>query len=159
MRIQRASGHCCTAGPGRRTYGTRRSPGCPWPGYVPENPALELWQRLCVPIRCRGLLLGFVWITDRFGDLAEEQVADSVRTAAEIGALLHDRLLAGGRDRARRHELVEQLLSQDAATRSVARDEVIDRGLLDDDGQVAVLLIRHSPTAGDEHSGLRRRAG
>ncbi|MGH8918359.1 MAG: hypothetical protein ACRD0H_08490 [Actinomycetes bacterium] len=29
----------------------------PGPGYVPENPALELWQRLCVPIRCRGLLL------------------------------------------------------------------------------------------------------
>src|SRR5712691_1386259 len=70
----------------------------PGPGYVPENPALELWQRLCVPIRCRGLLLGFVWITDRFGDLTEEQVADSARTAAEIGVLLHgayaDRLLA-----------------------------------------------------------------
>ena len=80
----------------------------PGPGYVPENPALELWQRLCVPVRCRGLLLGFVWITDRFGDLTEEQVADSARTAAEIGVLLRDRLLAGGRDRARRHELVEQ---------------------------------------------------
>jgi PucR C-terminal helix-turn-helix domain/GGDEF-like domain len=116
----------------------------PGPGYVPENPALELWQRLCVPIRCRGLLLGFVWITDRFGDLGEEQVADSARTAAEIGVLLHGRLLAGGRDRARRHELVEQLLSQDAATRNVAREEVVDRGLLDDDGPVTVLLIRHS---------------
>ena len=117
----------------------------PGPGYVPENPALELRQRLCVPIRCRGLLLGFVWITDRFGDLTEEQVADSARTAAEIGVLLHGRLLAGGRDRARRHELVEQLLSQDAVTRSAARDEVVDRSLLDDDGLVAVLLIRHSP--------------
>ena len=41
-------------------------------------------------------------------------------------------------------ELVEQLLSQDAATQSVARDEVVDRGLLEDDGQVAVLLLRHS---------------
>ncbi len=91
-----------------------------------------------------GLLLGFVWITDRFGDLSEEQVADSARTAAEIGVLLHGRLLAGGRDRALRHELVEQLLSRDAATRSVARDEVVDRDLLDEDGQVAVLLIRPS---------------
>jgi hypothetical protein len=62
---------------------------------VPENPALELWQRLCVPSRCRGLLLGFAWITDRFGDLTEEQVADSARTSAEIGVLLHGRLLAG----------------------------------------------------------------
>ena len=120
----------------------------PGPGYVPENPALELWQRLCVPVRYRGLLLGFVWITDRFGDLTEEQVADSARTAAEIGVLLHGRLLASGRDRARRHELVEQLLSQDAATRSAARDEVVDRDLLADNGQVAVLLIR--PSAADD---------
>jgi len=63
---------------------------------------------------------------------------------AEIGVLLYGRLLAGGRDRARRHELVEQLLNRDAVTRRVARDEVVDRGLLDEDGQVAVLLIRHS---------------
>jgi PucR C-terminal helix-turn-helix domain/GGDEF-like domain len=123
------------------------------PGYVPENPALELWQRLCVPVRCRGLLLGFLWITDRFGDLAQEQVAEAARTAAEIGVLLHGRLRAGGRDRERRQELVEQLLSQDAATRSEARDEVVDRGLLDDDVPAAVVLIRHSAGAGDDHSG------
>ena len=73
-------------------------------------------------------------------------MADSARTAAEIGVLLHSRLLAGGRDRARWQELAEQLLSQDAATRSVARDEVVDRGLLDQDGPVAILLIRHFAT-------------
>jgi len=58
------------------------------PGYVPANPALELWQRLCVPVRCRGLLLGFLWITDRFGDLTQEQVAEAARTAAEIGCYM-----------------------------------------------------------------------
>lgn len=117
----------------------------PGPGYVPENPALELWQRLCVPIRREGLLLGFMWITDRFGELTEEQVTDSVRTATEIGALLHARLVTGSRDRTLRQELVEQLLSPDAASRVAARDEVTDRGLLDDGGEVAVLLIRHIP--------------
>jgi hypothetical protein len=117
----------------------------PGPGYVPENPELELWQRLCVPIRREGLLLGFMWITDRFGDLTEEQVTDSVRAAMEIGALLHARLVTGSRDRTLRQELVEQLFSPDAATRAAARDEVTDRGLLDDGGEVAVLLIRHVP--------------
>ena len=115
------------------------------PGYVPANPVLELWQRLCVPVRCRGLLLGFLWITDRFGDLTPEQVAEAARTAAEIGVLLHGRLRAGDRDRERIQELVEQLLSQDAATRSEARDEAVDRGLLDDGVPAAVVLIRHSP--------------
>ena len=64
----------------------------PGPGYVPENPELELWQRLCVPIRRQGLLLGFMWIIDRFGDLTEEQVSETVRAATEISALLHARL-------------------------------------------------------------------
>jgi hypothetical protein len=121
----------------------------PGPGYVPANPALELWQRLCVPVRCRGLLLGFLWITDRFGDLTPEQVAEAAGTAAEIGVLLHGRLRAGGRDRERMQVLVEQLLSQDAATRSEARDEAVDRGLLDDDVPAAVVLIRHSTGVGD----------
>jgi sugar diacid utilization regulator len=123
------------------------------PGYVPENPEVELWQRLCVPVRCRGLLLGFLWITDRFGDLTREQVADSARTAAEIGLLLQARTLAGGQDRLRREELVERLLSQDAAAAATARDEAVDRGLLDGDGQAAVLLIRHASTGGAKPDG------
>jgi hypothetical protein len=117
----------------------------PGPGYVPENPKLELWQRLCVPIRCQGMLLGFVWITDRFGEISAEQVEDCARTAAEIGELLRNRLLAGERDRALRQELVERLLGPDAATRSVAWDEAVDRGLLDDGGHVAVVLVRCAP--------------
>jgi hypothetical protein len=119
------------------------------PGYVPENPAVELWQRLCVPVRYRGLLLGFVWITDRFGDLTQEQTADSARTAAEIGVLLQARALASGQDRALREDLVERLLSTDAAIVAIARDEAVDRGLLDADGPAAVLLIRHAPAGGD----------
>jgi hypothetical protein len=126
------------------------------PGYVAENPEVELWQRLCVPVRCRGLLLGFLWITDRFGDLTREQVADSASTAAEIGVLLHARTLSGGQDRARRAELVERLLGQDAATAATARDEAVDRGLLDGDGQAAVLLIRRSPTDGAKQDSAKQ---
>ncbi len=114
------------------------------PGYVPENPALELWQRLCVPVRCQGLLLGFVWVTDRHGEMAAEQVADVTATAAEVGAALHDRLLAGERDRALHRELVEALLSRDAATRSEAWEEAVDRDLLDEGGQLAVLFVRRA---------------
>ena len=130
----------------------------PGPGYVPENPELELWQRLCVPIRCQGLLLGFVWITDRFGEIPAEKVADTADTAAKIGLLLHDRLVAADRDRALHRDLVERLLSRDAATRNEAADEAVDRGLLDEGGNAAVLLVRRTraddaspgePSAGD----------
>lgn len=118
----------------------------PGPSYVPENPVLGVWQRLCVPIRCQGLLLGFVWITDRFGEMSADQVAESAQTAAEVGALLYGRLLAADHDRALHQELVERLLDRDAATRSAAWDDAVDRGLLDDSGHVSVLLAR-CPTA------------
>jgi hypothetical protein len=120
----------------------------PGAGYVPENPELQLWQRLCVPIRCQGLLLGFVWVTDRFGEIPPDKVADAERTAAEIGLLLRDRLVAADRDRALHADLVERLLSRDAATRSEAADEAVDRGLLDNSADVAVLLVRGSVARG-----------
>ena len=117
------------------------------PGYVAENPELELWQRLCVPVRCQGLLVGFVWVTDRFREIAAGQLADCERTAAEIGVLLRDRLLGAERDRALRQDLVERLLGGDAAAMRVAWDEAVDRGLLADACQVAVLLVRRESGA------------
>jgi hypothetical protein len=116
----------------------------PGPGYVPENPELELWQRLCVPVRCRGLLLGFVWVTDRFGEMSPDELADSAATAAEIGLLLRMRLVAADRDRALHSDLVERLLSPDAAARNEAADEAVDRGLLDEAGDAAMLLVRRA---------------
>jgi PucR C-terminal helix-turn-helix domain/GGDEF-like domain len=122
------------------------------PGYVPENPALELWQRLCVPVRCQGLLLGFVWVTDRYGEMSPEQVADVTGTTGRIGVLLRERLVAGERDQALHRELVEALLSRDAATRDEAWDEAVDRGLLDDGGHLAVLFVRRG-ASGDATPG------
>ena len=112
------------------------------PGYVPENPELQLWQRLCVPIRCQGLLLGFVWITDRFGEISQDKVADIATAAARIGVLMRGRLVAADRDRALHTDLVERLLSPDAAASSDASQDAVDRGLLDEGGHVALLLAR-----------------
>jgi hypothetical protein len=119
------------------------------PAYIPENPALELWQRLFVPVRCRGLLLGFVWITDRYRDLTDEQIADATLTAEAIGVLLHRRMATAGREREIHQHLVEQLLSEDPAVRRAAREDVLDRGLLEDGGQAAVVLVGYRDGAGE----------
>jgi hypothetical protein len=118
------------------------------PGHIPENPALELRRRLCVPVRCGGVLLGFLWITDRCGDLTETQIAAAVRTAAALGPEL--RRGHGERDVPGR--LVEQLLGEEPGLRRGAWEEALDRGLLDDVGQLAVLRVDYA--AGDSAAAL-----
>lgn len=117
------------------------------PVRIPENPALELWQRLCVPIRCQGLLLGFTWITDRYGDLTDDQIADAARTAEAIGALLHRRMVMPPCDQ----QLVEHLLSGDPVMCRAAREEALDRGLLDD-GLAAVIVVAYRDGGGASQS-------
>jgi len=117
------------------------------PARIPENPALELWQRLCVPIRCQGLLLGFTWITDRYSDLTDDQIADAAHTAEALGVLLHRRLVAAAHELQLRQQVVEQLLSEDPVARHAAREEALDRGLLDD-GQAAVMVAGYRDGAG-----------
>jgi hypothetical protein len=119
------------------------------PGYIPENQALELWRRLCVPIRFRGALLGFVWVTDRCGDLTGTQIDEASRAAEAMGLALHDgRPATAGQERELNHRLVEHLLGQDPVLRRGAWEEALDRGLLDDVGQVAVLLVSRGPEEG-----------
>ena len=114
----------------------------PGPGYVPENPELQLARRLCVPIRCRGILLGFIWIIDRDGDLTDGQVEDSSSTAAAIGVLLHRRLVAAEERQALSLRLVEALTGAEPAVGAAARREILAEGLLDDDAHVAVLIAQ-----------------
>lgn len=119
----------------------------PGPGYVPENAELQLWRRLCVPIRCRGLLLGFIWIIDRHGDLTEGQVAEAARAAESIGLLLHRRLATAEAERTVEQHLVEQLLSPDLSDRRTARQKVLERGMIKDDSQLAILMVGCRPCA------------
>lgn len=121
------------------------------PGRIPENRDLELWQRLYVPVRCRGLLLGFVWITDRYGDLTDAQIADAADTAQVLGSVMYRRWTAAGHERDTQQQLVEQLLSQNDAARHTAREEIFDRGLVEVDGQASVLLVsRRACVEGEE---------
>lgn len=123
------------------------------PGMIPENPELELWQRLFVPIRCQGLLLGFLWITDRYADLRPEQIADAVRTAHRLADLLHRRRTATRIDVDERRRLVEQLLDHDDEVRTHAALAVQDRGLLDGPGQLAVLMVEGDSALLDDAAG------
>ncbi|WP_308819400.1 PucR family transcriptional regulator [Pseudonocardia alni] len=109
----------------------------PLPGVTP---------RLCVPIRCAGLLLGFLWLIDD-GRLTEEQIADSVEVAEAIGLRLYRRDVALERRRARMEVLLRGLVSSDVATRGDALSELREDDLLREADHVEVAVIGCRPTA------------
>ena len=66
-----------------------------------------------------------------------------------MGLALHDgRPATAGQERELNQRLVEHLLGRDPALRRGAWEEALDRGLLDDVGQVAVLLVSRGPEEG-----------
>lgn len=97
------------------------------PGAVrlPSHEALGVLARVVAPIRCQGLLLGYVWLIDENERLTEDDLRVVEQTAESAGlVLLRDQLL-GDLERGRRRELLRDLLSDDEAVRRAAADALV----------------------------------
>ncbi|GGG23783.1 transcriptional regulator [Rhodococcoides trifolii] len=109
------------------------------PTRVAENLELELYARLCVPIRDHDMLLGFIWLIDRHHTLTEAQIADTVETAGALGAMLYQRLVVSDSQDSFAEYLLDQLLSTDLDRRAAASAEITARGLIENDAYVGVV--------------------
>ncbi|MGB2712240.1 MAG: CdaR family transcriptional regulator, partial [Conexibacter sp.] len=114
-------------------------------GYVrvPANAALGLTARVCVPLRFDGTLLGYLWLIDEPTPLSGEQLAESLRFAADLGVVLYRLRRIEHEDRERERELLERLVGRrpggDAA--EVAA-ELLREGFLAAASAYAVLVVR-----------------
>ncbi|MGU3432392.1 PucR family transcriptional regulator [Actinomycetes bacterium M1A6_2h] len=109
------------------------------PTRVAEDPELELYARLCVPIRNHDMLLGFIWLIDKDFTLTEAEIADTVDTARTLGAMLYQRLVVSDSEDSFAEYLLDQLLSTDPDRRASASAEIIARGLIENDAYVGVV--------------------
>lgn len=110
------------------------------PGRLPASTDLGLQARVCVPIRCHGLLLGFLWLIDADGSLRDEQIAAATAVAESAGLVLYRRQLLHERERSQEEALLRDLVSADPAVRARAQAEATaDRT---DDSTVAVASLR-----------------
>ncbi len=123
-------------------YATLRS--LTGPHWVPGDPDVQLYPRMCIPVRHDGGLFGFLWIIDRDSTLSEADVADGTMAADEIGRLLRERLALQDRDSALADYLLRQMISSDPEARTHAAAEALSHGMIRDDSHVAVLLGRPS---------------
>lgn len=111
---------------------------------------LEFLTRVCVPVRCQGLLFGFLWIIDDDESLTDEQLADAVETAAAAGQVLYrERLLDDLRD-TRERDLLRDVLSDDLTVRSAAAALLVEEEMLPSAAHLCVLVVQVETDNGDD---------
>jgi len=86
--------------------------------------------RVCAPVRCNGLLLGYLWLIDRDGSLDAAEIALAEDAATRAGAVLYRRLVLHERAKARHEAILRELVSSDPATRTQAAEDLRAEQLL-----------------------------
>ncbi|MGW3208603.1 PucR family transcriptional regulator [Streptomyces sp. NPDC001135] len=74
-------------------FGITRATG---PVRIPASPEAGVYRgRICLPVRHRGVVLGYVWLLESDPGPTDAQLAAAMRVAGRIGALLADEAEAG----------------------------------------------------------------
>ncbi|MYV66669.1 PucR family transcriptional regulator, partial [Streptomyces sp. SID2131] len=74
-------------------FGITRAEG---PVRIPASPDAGVFRdRICLPVRHRGVVLGYVWLLDAEPGPPPERLAAAMEVAARIGGLLADEERAG----------------------------------------------------------------
>ncbi len=115
------------------------------PVWIPANHALEVIARICVPVRCQGNLLGYLWLLDADRPVSDTEIDLAVLSADTIGRLLHHERLQSGQRHERDHQKLRGLLSDDDSVREGAAHQLIADGRLPESAPVAVLRLQAKP--------------
>jgi len=120
------------------------------PVRIPANAGLGAIARVCVPVRCQGVLLGYLWLLDAQQSLTDEELDLAMECANAAGQVLfRDRWLDDAR-RARERELVRDLLASDETARESAVRQLVASDRLQSDGHVTAISWRIRAWPGED---------
>lgn len=102
------------------------------PSVVNMSGVRDALPRLCAPVLCNGLLLGYLWLIDKDGMFGEDEFAASAQAAERAGIVLYRRLLTHQRSTARREAILRELVSPDAMIRGQAIEDLHGEQLFPD---------------------------
>ncbi|ALL79794.1 CdaR family transcriptional regulator (plasmid) [Pseudonocardia sp. EC080610-09] len=122
------------------------------PGQV-VIPAEDTLPRLCAPVRCNGLLLGYLWLIDTAGTLAPDEITLTEDAAARAGVVLYRRLILHERSRARHEAILRELVSSDRAARVQAAEDLRAENLFPD-RHTSFLVLGVQVEGGDDASAV-----
>ncbi|MGD6741912.1 PucR family transcriptional regulator [Streptomyces sp. BH106] len=112
-------------------------------GRVPAEPGLELFLRLCVPLRAQGEFLGMLMVIDADESLTASEVRDIETTAAALAAQLS--VMTTDHRLDERASVVRRLLSPSAADRESAAEQLSLWGFRNRPHVVVTLVEVSSP--------------
>jgi GAF domain-containing protein len=112
------------------------------PVRIPSSPELGILGRLCVPVRFRGRLLGFLFLIDDVRRLDGPDVELVERVSRHAGLLLYEDEL----DRRLSASVLSHLLSPDLEMRQAAAQQLVEQGLAAADAPHAVVVVRLANT-------------
>ncbi|MGW4031271.1 PucR family transcriptional regulator [Streptomyces sp. NPDC004838] len=113
------------------------------PGILNGDARYDFAPRLCCPIRCNGMLLGFLWLIESVGtveDVAPDLIALVEEAADTIAVILYRQMLLHERERSQAASSLRLLLSPDQEDRARAVIEIEEDSLLASTAHTAVLV-------------------
>jgi sugar diacid utilization regulator len=111
------------------------------PVRLPANADIGADARVCIPLRARDVLLGFMFIVDPEETLGPAEIAQAEEAAQEAAHVLYRERRLRELERERERWLLTHLLADDSADAEQAARALADEGFLDA-GRVAILVIR-----------------
>jgi hypothetical protein len=141
------------------------------PTRMPGNDDLHMLPRVCIPIRHRGLLLGFLWFIDPDDSMTDGEIQTAFTVGHDFALALYRENLSRELARQRENEALRNLLITEAAPRAHAARELIDGGHFAQSEAVVAMVampIRASGVEPDESlrsaieqglTGVRRQLG
>ncbi|MFJ6900735.1 PucR family transcriptional regulator [Streptomyces hokutonensis] len=113
------------------------------PGILNGDERYDFAPRLCCPVRCNGMLLGFLWLiesVDTIDDVAPDLLALVEEAAGTIAVILYRKMLLHERERSQAESSLRLLLSPDQEDRARAVTEIEEDSLLASTAHIAVLV-------------------
>lgn len=115
------------------------------PGRLAANLDFDAKARLCLPLRHRDVLLGYLWLIDPEESLTAQEMAQVQAAGRTAAAVLFRRRVRSDDVGRRQQALLGQVLSAEPGTARDAWQYVQDHRLLTSPGCVAVLVVAAPP--------------
>ena len=123
------------------------------PTILNSDGVFDFAPRLCCPIRCNDILLGYVWLiesADTIEGVAPNLNALVQEAADTIGVLLYRKMLLRERERSQAESSLRLLLSPDREDRVRAVTEIEEDSLLASTGHTTVLVAEVDQNPGQD---------